>query len=433
MNLGLVGLNHRTAPVDVREQLAFSREGVATALFLFCKRFPQAEAAIVSTCNRVELIYAAEGDRPTPADVTSFIAEARDVPVRAFEPYLYQHTGEKAVRHLFRVAASLDSMVVGEYQIVNQIKTAYAQASEQGAVGRTLNRLFHMAFGVAKRIRTETEIGLRKVSVPSVAVDVARSIFSDFAGKRVLVLGAGDMSQIVCQHLRKADAANFTVASRTSTNARALAAACGGRQAPWAEVDGELAGADIVITATSCPKPIITIDKLRKVQAERRGKPMFFIDLAVPRNVEPGCEKIAQVYVYDVDALGRIIEQNQQHRAGQVELCEAILDQEVEQFGQWRRQSKAQPVIEQMFIDARAVRDAEVARTLAATSGLNDEQRRAVEELADRLIGKFMHPCVGTVKHCSACSEVTNLPLTLHEVARRTKPRPPKGNGRDAR
>src|SRR5689334_16120195 len=204
MAILLVGLNHRTAPVELREQLAFSREGVSTALLLFRNQFPTAEAAILSTCNRVEILVASDSDKPTTNDIVSFIAQARDLPAPEFRPYLYQLSDEQACRHFFRVASGLDSMVLGETQIVSQVKQAYATASEQGTTGRVLNRLFHHAFQVSKRVRTETAIGQGKVSVPAVAVDVARGIFDDFSTKRTLVIGAGEMAQLVCEYLRDA-------------------------------------------------------------------------------------------------------------------------------------------------------------------------------------------------------------------------------------
>src|SRR3982751_1866545 len=200
----LIGLNHRTAPVEIREQLAFSRDGVATALMLFRNQFPRTEAAILSTCNRVEILVASDDEQsPRIEEVLTFIAQARDLPVNDFKTYLYTLSGEQACRHFFRVASGLDSMVLGENQIVNQVKQAYAAASEQGTTGRVLNRLFHHAFEVSKRVRCETRIGEGKVSVPSVAVDVARRIFEDFSKKQTLVIGAGEMAQLTCQYLRE--------------------------------------------------------------------------------------------------------------------------------------------------------------------------------------------------------------------------------------
>jgi glutamyl-tRNA reductase len=417
MSILLIGLNHRTAPVDVREQLAFTREGAATALLLFRNQFPRSEAAILSTCNRVEILIATEADRPTTADVVSFIAQSRDLPVAAFRHHLYQLQDEQAIRHFFRVASGLDSMMVGEYQIVNQVKQAYALASEQGTTGRVLNRLFHQALAVSKRVRNETEIGERKVSVPSVAVDIARRIFDDFADKQTLVVGAGEMAQLVCEHLRAAKAQRFTVTTRTLANAKALAEACRGRAVPFDQLDQQLVSADIVVTATSCPKPILTIERMKAIQKSRRGRPVFLIDLAVPRNVEPGVEQLAQVFVYDIDALGRIVAENQQHRIGQVEACEQILDEEIEAFHRWLGESQVAPLIVQMYQDARALQDGELQRLFNRCPDLTDEQRRAVTQLAERIISKFMHPCVSTLRQHHQPAEKQPRANPLHALA----------------
>jgi glutamyl-tRNA reductase len=399
MSILLIGLNHRTAPVEVREQLAFSREGVATALILFRNQFPRTEAAIVSTCNRVELLVSSDGDRrPTAADVVAFLAQARDIPVNQFRSHLYELSGEQACRHFFRVASGLDSMVLGENQIVSQIKQAYALASEQGTTGRVLNRMFHHAFEVSKRVRSETSIGVGKVSIPSVAVEVARAVFDDFSTKQTLVVGAGEMAQLVCEHLREADARRFVVMTRTLLNAKALADACDATAVPFAELDEQLAQADIVITATACPRPFLTAERVAAVQRRRRGRLLFIVDLAVPRNVDPAAADVPQTYVYDVDALGRIAEHNRVARTGQLEWCEAILDEEVAGFERWLEQTKLNPLIEQMYRDARDVTESELTRLLRRCPDLSAEQREAVEEFAERLLGKFMHPCVSTLR-----------------------------------
>ncbi len=416
MTVLLIGLNHRTAPVELREQLAFSSEGVATALMLLRNQFPQSEAAILSTCNRVEILIATEGDSPTEKDLISFLAQARDLPVPAFKPYLYRLRNEKAVRHLFRVAASLDSMVVGEFQIVSQVKTAFAQASEQGTTGRMLNRLFHQAFTTSKRIHSETEIGKRKVSIPSAAVDIARSIFSEFTDKHVLIIGAGEMAQLVCQYLRKADARNFTVTSRTLNNARALAKACDGSAVPYDQLDEQLANADIVVTATRCPKAIITADRLAEIQKQRRRRSMFIIDLAVPRNVDPAVSEMDSVFLYDIDELGRIVAENQQHRMNQVDLCERILDEEIDAFERWLDESRARPMIEQMFTDAQKVHDRELAELFAACPCLSDEQRDAVAQMSRRLMNKYMHPCAYTLRRHASSGASATLAQTLHAI-----------------
>jgi glutamyl-tRNA reductase len=422
MSILLIGVNHRTAPVEVREQLAFTREGVATALLLFRNQFPKAEAAIVSTCNRVEMLVASDDASPTINEVLSFIAQSRDLPINLFKPCTYTLSGEQAVRHLYRVASGLDSMVLGESQIVSQLKTAYAAASEQGTTGRVLNRLFHQAFEVSKRIRTETTVGAGKLSIPSVAVEVARSIFEEFASKQTLVVGAGEMAQLVCQYLREASAKKFVVATRTFTNGKALADACGGEAVPYDQLDEQLAHADIVITATACPMPIITAQRVREAQKRRHGRLLFFIDLAVPRNVSADVAGLEQTYVYDVDALGRIVEQNQQQRNAQVELCERILDEEVGDFEHWLDSTKLNPLIEQMFRDARDLTTFELQRLDRRCPDLTDEQRQQVALLVERLVGKFMHPCVSALRRSSAPS--TFLADELHAEATKSR-----GNG----
>jgi len=350
-------------------------------------------------------------------DVVGFIAQARDLPVQEFRPYLYQLSGEQACRHFFRVASGLDSMVLGENQIVNQIKAAYTQASEQGTTGRTLNRLFHHAFEVSKRVRSETQIGTGKLSISSVAVDVAKRIFDDFSTKQTLVVGAGEMAQLVCQYLRDANASKFVVTTRTLTNAKALADACEGVAVPYDQLDEQLIHADIVITATACPTAIITADRIKQAQKHRRGRLLFLIDLAVPRNVDPACGKLEQVYVIDVDELGKMVAENQKLRNGQLEICEKILDEEVAGFEQWLDSTKLNPLIEQMFKDARDLRDMELQRLYRKCPDLTDEQKKACEQLVDRLVGKFMHPCVSTLRRHTAGS--TTLAGALHDAVRK--------------
>jgi glutamyl-tRNA reductase len=236
------------------------------------------------------------------------------------------------------------------------------------------------------------------VSIPSVAVDVASRIFDDFSSKQTLVIGAGEMAQLVCEHLREAKANRFTVTTRTLTNAKALADACHGQAVPFDQLDARLVDADIVIAATACPMPFLTAERVREAQKKRGGRLLFIIDLAVPRNVEAEVASISQTYVYDVDALGRMVAENQQQRTAQLEHCEKILDEEVDAFTQWLDQTKLNPLIEQMYRDARDVSEMELQRLLRRCPDLSEEQREAVEQLVDRLVGKFMHPCVAVMR-----------------------------------
>ncbi len=416
MSIMIVGLNHRSAPVEIREQMAFSAEGTATALMLFIRQFPGTEAMLLSTCNRLEMLVASDAAGPTADDVARFFAQARDLPIDAFRRGLYHHEDEAAVRHLFRVASGLDSMVVGEYQIVNQLKQAYATASEQGATGRTLNRLMHHAFNTSARIRTETGIGRRKVSIPSVAVEFARGIFSDFTDKQTLVVGAGEMAQLLCQHLQAIDARKFVVTSRTLHNARVLAEACDGRAVSYDQLDEQLVNADIVISAVRCPKAILTRERVRRAQQKRRGRPLYMIDLAVPRNIEPEVAELRQVYVQDIDQLGCAVEANQSARLQEVEQCEQILDEQVEGFLNWLAESQCGPMISQMYGDAKLLRDREVRLLFNACQGLTADQKREIERMTDRLLAKLMHPCVSTAKQHSATRPAATLAAALHNL-----------------
>jgi glutamyl-tRNA reductase len=255
--------------------------------------------------------------------------------------------------------------------------------------------------------------------VPSVAVDVARCIFSDFSRKSVLVVGAGDMAQLVCQYLRQAKVERFVVTSRTLANARALANACDGVAVPYDQLETQLDQADIVITATACPKVIFTTERVQAVQKRRGHRPLFFLDLAVPRDVDPGIEKLQEVYLYDVDALGRVVAENQEHRQGQTEACERILDEEMAAFETWLNENRAGPMIRQMFDDAHDLCEAELVRLFEACPDLTKPQQEAVAQLADRLINKLMHPCVQTMRRHSLSASSTTLADALHRVATR--------------
>jgi glutamyl-tRNA reductase len=311
-------------------------------------------------------------------------------------------------------------MVLGENQIVSQVKQAYALASEQGLTGRVLNRLFHQAFEVSKRVRTETHIGEGKLSVSSVAVDVAKRVFDSFGDKRTLVVGAGEMAQLVCQYLREADARKFVVTTRTLSNARLLAEACDAEAVPYDRLDEQLAQVDIIIMASACPAPILTVQRVAEAQKKRNGRLLFIIDLAVPRNVDPDVGKLSQVHVYDIDALGRIVTQNQQQRNSQIEVCEKILDEEVSAFEEWLDSTKLNPLIEQMFRDARDLRDMELQRLYRRCPDLTEEERKAVASVVDRLVGKFMHPCVSTLRRHMDSS--TTLAGELHAAALKERP-----------
>lgn len=416
MSLLLVGLNHRTAPVEVRERLAFSREGVATALMLFRSQFPNSEAAILSTCNRVEILVNSVNNEVTLAGLLSFLSQARDVPVTSFKPHLYCLEGLHVVRHLFRVISGLDSMVVGEYQIVNQLKNAYQLAHEQNTAGSVIHRLFHHAFGVSKRVRTETTIADGKTSIPSVAVDCIACAIPDFTHKRVLLVGAGEMCQLTAEYLKAAGVRDFAVTTRTLTNAKALADVVGGQAAAFGDLDSELTHADIVITATNCPMPILTLERIQRAQIYREYRPLLLIDLAVPRNISPDVAAIPSVRCHDVDGLGRIVEENARHRAAQLESCEKIIEEEVAGFEKWAAQSQVRPLIEQMYEDVRALAQIEVRGMFRKCPELSDPQKEAVQQLVDKIVAKLMHPCVSAVRQQASTESGRLLADAFHTI-----------------
>jgi glutamyl-tRNA reductase len=410
MSMLLLGLNHRTAPVEVRERLAFSREGTANALMLFKAQFPDAEAAIISTCNRVEILVNAEDGALNAQDVVTFLANARDLSASSFAPHLYEMSGAAAVRHVFRVISGLDSIVVGETQVVNQVKQAYALAHEQGTCGPVLHRLFHHAFGVNKRTRGETGIGEGKLSVPSVAMDIVRHACPHPSELKVLVVGAGDMSQHACRYLAEAAVGRLVVISRTFNNARTLAEACGGVAAPYADLDRHLGEADVVITATSCPTAILTEARVERVTADRRlDRPLVLIDLSVPRNIEPGAARAPGVKLYDIDSLVGVVQRTHRGRAAAVRACEAIIDDEVRAFERWIAEARVAPLIGQIFRDVRELADVEVRRLFNRCPEFSPDQQDEVAQLVDRLVGKLLHPCVSAIREGTASAGTAHV------------------------
>jgi glutamyl-tRNA reductase len=403
MSILLLGLNHRTAPVEVRERLAFSREGAANALMLFRSQFPEAEAAIISTCNRVEILVSAADGALEARDVVAFVAKARDLAESSFAPHLYEFNGAAAVRHIFRVISGLDSIVVGECQVVNQVKQAYALAHEQGTCGPVLHRLFHHAFGVSKRTRGETRIAEGKLSVPSVAMDIVRHACPHPSELNVLVVGAGDMSQHACRYLAEAAVGRLVVVSRTLNNARSLAEACGGTAAPYAELDRHLGEADVVITATSCPTAILNVARVERVAAGRTSaRPLVLIDLSVPRNIEPAAGQVAGVKLYDIDSLVAVVAKTHKGRKSAVQACEGIIDEEVRAFERWIAEARVAPLIGQIFRDVRELADVEVRRLFDRCPEFSRDQRDEVAQLVVRLVGKLLHPCVSAIREGTA-------------------------------
>lgn len=391
MRLLLTGLNHRTAPVEVRERLAFDPPSLGRALQDLTSRPGLSEGLILSTCNRVEVAVTAENGADPQAAVEQFLAENRQVPPQWLAPYLYRYQDEEAVRHIFRVASSLDSMVVGEAQILGQLKAAYAAAKAHGAVSGWMEEILTRAFSVAKRVRTETGIGENPVSVSSAAVDLARQIFGSLRDKRVMVIGAGKMSELAARHLHRSGVRRIYVTNRTEQRARAMAALFDGELVEYDRFLQVLPEVDIVITSSGAPFYILRKDQMRRVLEARRHRPMFLIDIAVPRNIEPAVNELDNVFLYDVDDLQRVVEANLGERRKRAELAERIIAEEVQRMmARWKAREVA-PTIVSLQEQLEQIRQAELARHRGRLGPLSPEQEEALEGLTRGLINKIAH------------------------------------------
>ena len=388
MQVILLGVSHRTAPVELRERLDFSSRDLGAAIEALALRPSAAETVVLSTCNRSE-IYVVSGD-PARAreEVTGFLSEYHRLPESVFTPHLFSHDSEAAVRHLFRVAAGLDSIVVGEPQILGQVKDAFQAAAEHHRAGPVLSKLFHWSFLVGKRVRTETGLGEGAVSVSFAAVALARKIFGQLNGRRVLVVGAGEISTLTAQHLRANGVGEILVTSRTQAHAEALAASVNGRSVPWDDLAQGVAVSDIVVTATGSQRPIIT---RAQVEAGRhRRDPLFIIDIAVPRDVEASVGDIEQVFLYNVDDLQTLVQENLSRRSSEVDRAEAIVAEEVAKFGAWQRSRGAVPTIVALRERFDRIRRSELNRLDGKLSGLTPEARTRVDEVTRLIVEKLL-------------------------------------------
>ena len=405
----LVGVNHTTAPLDVRERLAIPVARLADATRSLASQPGIREALILSTCNRVELLTVSESSNGSedsaPAIALHFLHQYLNIPTAAVTPHLYTLREREAIRHLFRVASSLDSMVVGEPQILGQVKESWNIAREVGAISSTLDPLLQRAFSVAKRVRTETQIGSSSVSIASVAAELARKIFGSLANKTILLVGAGKMSDLAAKHLIQQGATTLLVSNRTETRAEKIADALRTPEIttgviPFAQLHDQTHRADIIITSTGASSlgqaQIFLPEHARTLVHRRRNRPVFFIDIAVPRDVNPAVNDIENCFVYDIDDLQQVAQENQIQRSREAETAESIVQHEAERYGQRLAQAPAIEAIKQLQSSAEAVREAELARTAQRLSNLNapltPEQHSAIEHLTRSLINKLLHP-----------------------------------------
>jgi glutamyl-tRNA reductase len=402
MSIVLAGVSHKTAPVEVRERLAFSPEACAAGLRALVDGEVVREGLIVSTCNRVEVIADVDPARFEEGveRVKRFLTDSRSVSLNDFGKHLYTHTNIEAVRHVFRVASSLDSMVIGEPQILGQVRKAYTQAIEEGTTGRVLHRLMHQAFHVAKRVRTETAIASSSVSISYTAVELGRKIFDSLEGRTVLLVGAGEMAELAARHLAKAGASRILVANRTEETARRLASEFNGEVVAYDHLSMHLAAADIVICSTGATDYIITPAMAREALALRRSSPLFLIDISVPRNIDPAVAEIKNLFVFDVDDLEAVIASNLHEREREAARAEKIVETEVRRFEESLRGLDLGQEISVMKRRLEEIAQAELARQRRRLGDLSPEQERAVEALLISTINKISHPVIQQMR-CS--------------------------------
>ncbi|HEY5682631.1 MAG TPA: glutamyl-tRNA reductase [Sulfuricaulis sp.] len=388
MHLLAFGINHHTAPVEIREKAAFSSDQLISALHDVTADGGASEATIVSTCNRTELYCGMDTKR---ADhLIDWFCHYHRLKPTDIQPYLYRHPDQAAVKHAFRVAAGLDSMILGEPQILGQMKEAFATAHKAGATGKILNRLFQQTFSVAKQVRTDTAIGASAVSVASAAVRLARQIFTKLSEQTVLLIGAGDMIELCARHLKEQGIGHMIVANRTLERAQQVAALFDAEAISLAEMPTRLADADIVISSTASQLPILGKGAVESALKARKHRPMFMLDIAVPRDIESEVAELDDVYLYTIDDLKEVVQENMESREAAAREAEKIIDTKVVDFMQWVSSLDAVPAIRALRESANALREAEVERARRRLAH-GEDPARVIEHLARALTNKFTH------------------------------------------
>ncbi len=407
MSILLVGVNHKTAPVEIRERLAFNDEACANGLRHLVDGDVVREGLIVSTCNRVEILSATTSDQIEfgAGRLTQFLDTSGRLPAGFLDKHLYRHTNDEAVRHLFRVASSLDSMVVGEPQVLGQVRHAYSLAVEAGTAGRVLNRLVHHTFRVAKRVRNETGIGANAVSISYMAVELGKKIFDTLKGCTVLLIGAGEMAELSARHLVNAGVSRVIIANRTEESARKIADEFGGIIIALDQLDKFLAEADMVICSTGAPTYVLTEEQTRKALERRRNRPTCLIDISVPRNIDPAVGNVPNVFLFDIDDLESVITSNIREREREAERAELIVQSEVMQFQQTLRLMDVGPTIGALREKLQDVARAEMARQRKRLGPLTKDQEAAIESLLMSTVNKISHPILNQMRRFYETSE----------------------------
>ena len=406
MTIQLIGVNHRTAPLEVRERLAISEKRLPEAVQKLAEHAGVEEAMIVSTCNRVELLARCKNGG---ADLRGFVRDFFTADPKEFDKHLYEYKDNEAIRHLFRVTSSLDSMVVGEPQILGQMKEAYAVARALGTVNSQLDALVTRAFAVAKKVRTDTAVASSAVSVASVAVDLAKKIFGDLKGKSVYLVGAGKMCELAARHLIAHGAGTIFVANRTHERAQKLASKFNGQAIRWDELNDTADKADIVLTSTGAPVAIFKREQVERFMARRKNRPMFFIDIAVPRDVDAAVNEIDGVFVYDIDDLQQVVVSHLSDRKREAQKAEDIVAVEVDRFVAQLRTADVVPTIVSLQEHLETIRQAEIDRVRGRLGELTPEQEIAVDAMTKGIINKIMHTPITALKSAAREQEATTV------------------------
>ena len=399
--LFVAGLNHRTAPVAVREQLALEADKLREILTDVFATGVLSEVLILATCNRVEVYGVADAPGEARARAFRRLCQQRGVELSGLEPMLYTKTDAEAVQHAFRVASSLDSMILGEPQILGQVKEAFATAQSCQTLGPTLHGLWTKAFAVAKKVRTETDVARHAVSVSFAAVELARKIFGGLEGRTVLLVGAGEMGELAARHLVEQGAFPIYVANRTWSRAQHLARALAATAVPFADLEATMATVDIVVTSTGAPEPIIWREAVQRVMQLRRSRPLFFVDIAVPRDVEAGVNELENVFRYDIDDLKQVVDANLREREREAQRAEAMIRNEVERFAAGRRDQEIVPTIVSLRERIESIRQAEVAKALSRMPEASPETRQTLEALSNAIVNKILHVPITKLRESS--------------------------------
>jgi glutamyl-tRNA reductase len=418
MPIVVVGLNHRTAPVTLLERLAVGEEDLPKALHQLSTFEHVIEGAILSTCNRVEVYALVSKFHGGAQDLRNFMSEFRHVAPEDFADHLYTYHDEAAVRHLFRVSCGIDSMVVGETEILGQVRRAYQVAQEEGTVQRVLGGAFRQALSAGKRARTETEIARNPVSISSAAVELAKRAFAGrtLEGMRVVIVGAGKMGRLAAQALAQWGATDVTVVNRSQVKAQALAASFNAVPRPFDDLEPAIAGADIVLCSTTAPGTVIDRPMAQRALGPQRGRPLFIVDIAVPRDVEPSVGDLEDVILRDIDDLKGVVESNRESRLGEVSRVEEIISGELDRFDAWQHSTEIAPTIGALVERADVLRREEIKKLQRHLATMTPEQRDAVDHLTRRLVAKLLHDPITKARELSASAEAHTYLNALREL-----------------